>query len=78
MSEHQPLIGRNKQQPRNTRLLEPLTDIKRDKDAMRKTDSSFMPSPTKLPSSKLLPLKDRDDIKKEDVCECASPMVARA
>jgi hypothetical protein len=74
-SEHQPLVGRKKA-PRNTRMLEPLTEVKSNA-AMRNTDSSFMPSPKKLPSQKLIPLQDREDVKFStgEICKCESPKI---
>lgn len=34
-----------------------------------------MPSPAKLPSQKLIPLKDRDDVNldREEICKCETP-----
>lgn len=59
------------------RILEPLTDTKAI-DNLRKTDSAFLPSPTKLPSQKLLPLKNPIDMQDEgEICECEQPVVAK-
>lgn len=71
-SETVNFVGERPRKSKNKRMLEPLTDIK---PSMNKTETSFMPSPHKLPTQKLIPLKDRDDIKKEvqEECHCEEP-----
>lgn len=61
---------------RKKRILEPLTDTKAMAQ-LRKTDSAFLPSPTKLPSQKLLPLQNPIAVETEtEVCGCEQPVVA--
>ena len=77
LSSQQFTMMSGKANKKKRRILEPLTDTKAI-DNLRKTDSAFMPSPTKLPSQKLLPLKNPIDLQDEgEVCECEQPVVAK-